>query len=160
MKSKTKNTIALAVFVVISELAGVVGSLFTVRAIPAWYAGLTKPALNPPAWVFGPVWTLLYALMGVAAFLIWVQAESRERTRALRIFALQLILNAAWSIIFFGLENPGLAFADIIFLWLAIVWTTAAFYKISRTAAYLLLPYIVWVSFAVYLNYSIWRLNV
>lgn len=126
-----------------------------------WYAELVKPALNPSAWVFGPVWTTLYALMGVALWLIWIKAaaEPVARRRALSVFSIQLFLNAIWSIIFFGLKNPGWALIDIILLWFVIVWTMFVFYKISRLTAYLLVPYILWVSFASYPNYSIWILN-
>ena len=138
-----------------------------------WYDMLYKPALNPPDWVFSPAWTILYVLMGIAAFLIWKEyskltlsevegsvSSGRKRTRiALAIFGLQLFLNAIWSVIFFGLRSPGWAFVDIIALWLAIICTIIVFYKISRPAAWLLLPYILWVSFASYLNYSIWILN-
>lgn len=157
---RINNFFKLVLAIVISELAGVIGSLFTFSAIPTWYAGLAKPALNPPSWLFGPVWTTLYALMGIAAFLIWKNGwEKKDVKAALGIFGLQLVLNAVWSIIFFGLKSPGWAFLEIILLWLAIAWAIVLFYKISRAAAYLLLPYILWVSFAAYLNYSIWALN-
>ncbi len=157
---KISNPIKLIIAVVVSELAGIIGSVFTVPAIPMWYATLVKPALNPPAWIFGPVWTTLYALMGVAAFLVWKKGwEKKEVKTALGIFGIQLVLNTLWSVIFFGLHSPGVALVDIIFLWLAILATIVAFAKISRAAAWLLAPYILWVSFAVYLNYSIWVLN-
>jgi tryptophan-rich sensory protein len=157
---KINNLSKLVISIVLSELAGVIGSIFTISAIPTWYATLTKPALNPPAWIFGPVWTTLYILMGVAAFLIWKNGLERKDVKvALSIFGVQLILNAFWSIVFFGLHSLVWALASIIVLWLLIVWTIAAFYKISRPAAYMLLPYIAWVSFAMYLNYAIWALN-
>jgi benzodiazapine receptor len=157
---KINNTFKLIIAVVVSELAGIIGSIFTISVIPNWYAGLVEPALNPPAWVFGPVWTTLYALMGIAAFLVWKAGWERKEVRmALKVFGLQLFLNAIWSIIFFGLHNPGWALVDIVALWLSIIWTIAVFYKISKPAAYLFLPYILWVSFALYLNYSIWILN-
>ncbi len=164
---KVNNFFKLVIAIVVSELAGVIGSMFTISAIPNWYSTLAKPALNPPSWVFGPAWTTLYALMGVALFLIWKQHSNiLENVRMLRIwrigivvFFIQLFLNALWSIIFFGLHSPGWALIDIAALWLAIVWATAVFYKISKPAAYLLVPYILWVSFASYLNYSIWVLN-
>lgn len=146
--------------IAICELAGIIGSLFTVQAIPTWYADLAKPALNPPSFVFGPVWTVLYALMGIAAFLVWKKSKGNKSAKpALIIFGIQLALNAAWSIIFFGMQSPGLALVDIILMWIAIIATIFAFNKISRTAALLLLPYLLWVSFAMYLNYSIWLLN-
>ena len=157
---KINNTLKLIIAIVVSELAGIVGSVFTVSAIPNWYAGLVKPALNPPSWVFGPVWTTLYALMGVAAFLVWKNDWEKKAVKTtLGVFGIQLFLNATWSIIFFGLHNPGWASVDIVALWLAIVWTMVVFSKISKPAAYLLVPYLLWVSFASYLNYSIWVLN-
>ncbi len=159
---KVSNFFKLVIAIVVSELAGVIGSVFTISAIPTWYAGLVKPALNPPAWVFGPAWTTLYALMGISLFLIWKSDPSvapKERRRGGILFFVQLFLNAAWSIIFFGLQSPGLALVDIALLWFAIVWTIVMFYKISKQAAYLLVPYLLWVSFAMYLNYAIWTLN-
>ena len=151
----------LIVSVGVAELAGVVGSIFTAAAIPAWYAGLAKPPLTPPNGVFAPVWTTLYLLMGVALFIVWAGGarKPREQRQAFFVFALQLALNVLWSLLFFGLENPGAGFIIIISLWLAILATILAFHKLSRLAAYLLVPYILWVSFAIYLNYSIWALN-
>jgi len=152
--------IKLIIAIVISELAGGVGSLITISAIPTWYATLAKPALNPPSWIFGPVWTTLYLLMGIAAFLIWNKGWDRKDVqKALGVFLLQLALNAIWSVIFFGLHSPFWAFVDIVLMWLAIISTMALFYRISRPAMWLLLPYILWVSFAAYLNYSILALN-
>lgn len=146
--------------IVISEAAGIIGSVFTTPAIVTWYATLARPALNPPNWIFAPVWTTLFALMGVAAFFVWRKGLGRKDVKiALAIFIGQLVMNTLWSIIFFGLHNPGLAFMEIIFLWLAILATIIAFYRISRPAAYLLLPYILWVTFAGYLNFMLWRLN-
>ena len=157
---KISSFLKLIITIVICELAGGVGSLFTMSAIPAWYVTLAKPVLNPPSWIFGPVWTTLYLLMGVAAFLVWNKGSDRKDVRkALYVFLLQLVLNAAWSIIFFGLHSPLWAFVDIIAMWLAVVWTMTLFYKISKPAMWLLVPYILWVSFAAYLNYSIWMLN-
>ena len=150
----------LIITIVVSELAGVIGSIFTTPSIAGWYAGLVKPTLNPPAWVFGPVWTVLFALMGVAAFLVWEKGLNRKDVRiSLGIFIGQLVLNTLWSIIFFGLHSPGSALIEIIFLWLAILIMMIVFAKISRPAAWLLVPYILWVSFAGYLNFSIWQLN-
>ncbi len=147
-------------------MAGVIGALFTTPAVQSsWYTELIKPALNPPAWVFGPVWTTLFLLMGIAAFLIWREWDNGSPSTKLRvkialaIFIGQMVLNTLWSIIFFGLHSPGGALIEIVFLWLAILATIIAFAKISRLAAWLLLPYILWVSFAMYLNYAIWILN-
>jgi len=157
---KINNTFKLIIAIVVSELAGIIGSVFTTSSIAGWYAGIVKPALNPPAWVFGPVWTTLFALMGIAAFLIWKKGLDRRDVKiALGIFIGQLVLNTLWSIIFFGLHSPGSALIEIIFLWLAILATIVAFYKISKPAAWFLVPYIAWVSFAGYLNYAIWALN-
>ena len=157
---KINNTLKLIIAIVVSELAGIIGSVFTTPSIAGWYAGIVKPALNPPSWVFGPVWTTLFALMGISAFLIWKKGLDRRDVKiALGIFLGQLVLNTLWSIIFFGLHSPGGALIEIIFLWLAILATIIAFAKISRSAMWLLLPYILWVSFAGYLNYSIWMLN-
>ncbi len=155
VKSKARLAIAIA----ISECAGILGSVFTSSKIPNWYATLAKPALNPPGWIFGPVWTTLYALMGITAFIVWEKGLERADVRkALQVFGLQLLLNTSWSIVFFGLQNPKLAFANIVAMWLAIAWTMMLFRKISKKASWLLLPYILWVSFAGYLNYSIWML--
>ncbi len=160
MHTTFHNASKLIVSIVISELAGIVGSVFTAPSVASWYPELTKPAINPPAWVFGPVWTTLFALMGIAAFLVWRKGLQRKDVRvALAIFIGQLILNTLWSIIFFGLHSPGGAFVEVVFLWLSILATIVAFSKISKPAAWLLVPYIAWVSFAVYLNYSIYALN-
>lgn len=157
---KINNTFKLIIAIVVSELAGIIGSVFTTPSIAGWYAGIVKPALNPPAWVFGPVWTTLFVLMGISAFLIWKKGLERKDVKiALGIFIGQLILNTLWSIIFFSLHSPAGAFFELIFLWLAILATMIAFAKISRPAMWLLLPYILWVSFAGYLNFNIWQLN-
>ena len=158
---KINNFFKLVIAIGVSLGAGVIGSFFTAPAVQSgWYIGIVKPALNPPAWVFGPVWTTLFALMGIAAFLVWKKGLDRRDVKiALGIFLGQLVLNTFWSIIFFGLHSPGGALIEIVFLWLAIRSTIVAFYKISKPAAWLLVPYILWVSFAMYLNYSIWMLN-
>ncbi|MDO8499571.1 MAG: TspO/MBR family protein [bacterium] len=157
---KIQNPIKLIITIITSELAGIIGSVFTTPSITGWYAGIIKPVLNPPAWVFGPVWTTLFALMGVAAFIVWKKGLDRRNVKiALGIFIGQLVLNTLWSIIFFGLHSPGGALVEIAFLWLAILATIIAFYKISKPAAWLLVPYILWVSFASYLNFAIWSMN-
>lgn len=158
-KKSWRDWVGVIVAVVGCELAGGIGALFTTPSIPTWYAGLVKPALNPPAWVFGPVWTLLYAMMGVALFLVWRSARSKGKGMAYAFFGVQLALNTLWSIIFFGWHMTGAAFAEIMFLWLAIVATIISFHRISRTATLLLVPYLLWVSFAAYLNFSLWQLN-
>lgn len=124
-----------------------------------WYAALKKPAWNPPAWVFGPVWTTLYAMMAVAAWLVWKRGGFASQRRALLPFLVQLALNALWTPLFFGLRQPGVAFAEILLLWLAIAWSIAAFWRVDRMAAWLLWPYLAWVSFATVLNGALWRLN-
>lgn len=154
------NLFKLVAAIGVSELAGIIGSVFTAPAIEGWYAGIIQPELNPPSWVFGPVWTTLFALMGIAAFLVWKKGLNHRGVKiALGAFIFQLVLNTLWSIIFFGFQSPGAAFIEIIFLWLAILATIIAFAKVSKPAAWLLLPYILWVSFAAYLNYSIYVLN-
>lgn len=157
---KFNNLFKLALAIIVSELAGIIGSIFTAPSIPTWYVGIVKPSLNPPAWIFAPVWTTLFALMGIAAFLIWKKGLRRKEVKiALSIFVGQLALNTLWSIIFFGLHNPGAALIEIVFLWLAILVTIITFRRISKAAAWILLPYIIWVSFAAYLNLMIWMLN-
>ncbi len=149
----------------VSLSAGFIGSFFTMGAISTWYAGLVKPALNPPDWIFAPVWTTLYILMGISAFLIWRKySDSNKKVKrmikiALGVFTTQLILNASWSIIFFGYQSPFWGLVNIILLLIFIVWTMVLFYSISRPASYILIPYIAWVGFATYLNYAIYVLN-
>lgn len=162
---KIRNYIQLFFAVALSQSAGLLGAFFTASSVAVWYPTLVKPALNPPAWVFGPVWTALYVLMGVAAFMVWRVYEKSSGSKkhfariALALFALQLALNAWWSIIFFGQQQLGFALLEVVCLWLAIVATIYYFAKLSRTAAWLLVPYVLWVSFASYLNYSLWMLN-
>lgn len=154
------DILKLIVSIIISQLAGLIGATFTSRAIPTWYATLNKPTFNPPNWLFGPVWTALYLLMGISLFLVWQKGLYYNGVKiALIVFGIQLILNILWSILFFGLKSPLAAFIEIIILWLLILVTILTFYKISRAAAILLLPYILWVSFASILNFSLWRLN-
>ena len=124
-----------------------------------WYASLKKPAWNPPAWVFGPVWTALYTMMAVAAWLVWKRGGFAAQRRPLLLFLAQLALNAVWTPLFFGLHWPGAAFAEILLLWLTIVATIIAFRPVNRAAALLLWPYLAWVSFAAVLNFALWRLN-
>jgi benzodiazapine receptor len=145
----------------IPQVAGILGAVFTTSSISMWYATLERPSFSPPNWIFGPVWTTLYALMGIAAYLVWtnMRAMDREKKKALKLFAIQLVLNTLWSIIFFGQHNIGGALIEIVVLWCAIMSTIMAFAKVSRPAAWLLVPYILWVSFAAYLNYSFWIIN-
>jgi tryptophan-rich sensory protein len=141
-------------------LAGIIGSIFTTPSIDLWYSTLIKPALNPPSWVFAPTWTILYVLMGISMFLVWKKGFNRKDVKiALLIFITQLILNTLWSIIFFAVHSTDGALIEIVLLWFAILATIIAFAKISKLAAWLLVPYILWVSFASYLTYYIWVLN-
>jgi translocator protein len=155
-----KKAAGIVVSIVISELAGVLGALFTTPSIPGWYAGLVKPSFNPPNGVFAPVWTALYALMGLAVWLVYAKgAKKPEVKKALAVFAVQLVLNVLWSIVFFGAHAIFAAVVVIVLLWAAILWTILLFRGISRPAAYLLVPYILWVSFASVLTVSIYLLN-
>lgn len=138
---------------------GSLGGIFTVAEIPNWYAGLNKPFFNPPNWLFGPVWTLLYILMGISLYLIWKLSSSEERTRAIWLFSIQFVLNFFWSIIFFKYHLLGWAFVEIMAMWVFILLTILQFKQLSSWAAYLLMPYLLWVSFATILNASIWWLN-
>ncbi len=138
--------------------AGFVGSFFTVSSIPTWYAALNKPVFAPPNWVFAPVWTTLYILMGIALYLVWT-SKTQLKQHALNLFFVQLGLNVLWSIIFFGMKNPGLAFVEIIVLWIAIFLTIKSFLKINKLAAFLLYPYLTWVTIASFLNLFIVILN-
>ena len=140
--------------------ASAIGSFATVRAIPTWYKGLAKPSFNPPAWLFGPAWTVLYLVMAVAVWLVWKQGIGATGVKlALAVFLVQLILNALWSILFFGLRSPLAGLVDIVVLWLAILATIVLFFRVSVPAGVLLLPYIGWVTFAAVLNAAILRLN-
>lgn len=156
--SGARPWLALAGFVVACQLAGLIGIPFNERAIDSWYDTLDKPSFNPPSWVFGPVWTTLYLLMAVAAWLVW-RTDDRRRRTALTLFAVQLVLNAAWSPLFFGARLPGWALAEIAVLWLAVALTASWFWSIDRRAGALLVPYLAWVSFAAVLNAEIVRLN-
>lgn len=155
-RSAGRQVLALAGWLFVCFAASAVGSLFTPGE---WYASLQKPSWNPPNWIFGPIWITLYAMMALAAWLVWKRGGWHAQRRALALFLVQLALNAAWTALFFGLKNPGLAFAEIVVLWLAIAATLLAFRLVSRPAAWLLAPYLAWVTFAAFLNFTIWRLN-
>lgn len=157
--TSTRQAIGLAVSIVICFAAASIGSVFTNLSLPGWYAALTKPSWTPPAWVFGPVWSALYLAMAIAAWLVWRRSGFSAARGALTLFAAQLVLNVCWSAIFFGAHSPGLAFAEILLLWLMILGATMAFRPLSRLAAWLMVPYLIWVAFAATLNYSIWQLN-
>lgn len=156
-----KKAIRIIVFIVVCELAGIIGSIFTTPAIQGWYAGLTKPPFNPPNWIFAPVWTALYALMGISAFLVYEKKSvpGGAVRKALTVFAVQLVLNSLWSVVFFGAHMIFGAAVVIVVLWAMILATMVLFYGISKAAAYLLVPYFLWVSFATVLNISLYVLN-
>jgi tryptophan-rich sensory protein len=154
-----REAVGLVVAIAVCFGAAALGSVFTARSIPDWYATLAKPSWTPPGAVFGPVWTLLYLSMAVAAWLVWREQELAGKALPLGLFAVQLVLNAAWSVIFFGLQRPGAAFAEIVILWLAILATLVTFWRVSPVAGALLVPYQAWVTFAAALNFAIWRLN-
>jgi translocator protein len=158
-KLKMSRITRLIVSVAICQCAGFIGSFFTVSSIGNWYQTLVKPTFNPPGWLFGPVWIILYFMMGVSLYLIWVQWPLPGIKTVITVFGIQLLLNALWSILFFGLKLPSLAFIEIILLFIAIAVTLFLFLRISKPAALLLIPYLCWVGFASILNYSIWRLN-
>lgn len=152
--------VPLLIALVVPQVAGGIGALFTSSAIRTWYNTLQRPDFAPPNWVFGPVWTTLFILMGIASYIVWSAGWERSDVRvALIAFGIQLVLNVLWSVLFFGARNPGGALIEIIVLWIAIGATIFLFWRVSTTAALLLVPYILWVSFASFLNYSFWRLN-
>lgn len=155
------NTFKLLFSIFICQMAGIVGSVFTAPAITNWYANLNKPSFAPPNWLFAPAWIALYCLMGISLYLVWKLGwQKKETKKAIYVFAVQLILNSLWSFLFFGLQSPFFGFVGIIFLWLAILATIIVFYSLSKKAAFLLLPYILWVSIAALLNFSVWQLNI
>lgn len=158
---KKSEILKLAVSILIPLIAGFIGSIATISSIPTWYAALTKPAWAPPNWIFGPVWTTLFILMGIALFLVWRKGLWRQDVKiAISIFAVQLVLNVLWSVIFFGLQSILGGLIEIVFLWIAILATITAFYRISKAAGILLLPYIAWVTIASYLTYTVYLLNI
>jgi len=152
--------VKMIICVVICELIGISSGWATASSISEWYVTLEKPFFNPPNWIFAPVWTLLYALMGIAAALVWDKGIQRSDVKAaLGVFAIQLLLNAGWSLIFFGMRNPALALVEILLLLVVLFITIRMFWRIRNRAGALLLPYLIWVSFATILNGSIWYLN-
>ncbi len=149
------NYVYLIISILIAQAAGIIGSIFTVSSVKDWYTTLDKPAWNPPSWIFGPVWTTLYTLMGIASYLVWRKIDASGAKFALTLYGIQLGLNALWSILFFGLKQPGVAFAEIIILLLFIIITTVLFWRINSLAGALMIPYIAWVIFASYLNFTL-----
>lgn len=161
------NPLRLVISLGICYLVSIIGGVFTTSSVSEWYPLLNKPYFNPPNWVFGPVWFLLYTIMGIAFFIIWIKKSKLKKNNkenklinfAIYLFVIQLILNLFWSIIFFGFKNIFFAMIEIIILWIFILLTTIYFFKIKRIAGGLLLPYLLWVSFAVLLNIFIFLLN-
>lgn len=139
--------------------AGLIGSLFTSPAVKSWYTQINRPSWNPPAWLFAPVWTTLFILMGIAFYLIWSKKEGIQKKMAQKIYGVQLVLNILWSVFFFGMGDFWLAFGEILVLWVFILLTIVKFWKIDKNAGYLLVPYLLWVSFASFLNFTIASLN-
>ncbi len=156
---KLIDVVKLVVSIAVPLLAGVGSTVWTINSIPTWYASLNKPWFNPPNVVFAPVWTTLYLLMGVALFLIWRSARNRTRDTGIALFAAQLVVNVIWTFAFFGLQNTLYGLLSIIPLWILIAATIYQFYKVEKWAAYLLVPYIAWVSIATALNASVYLLN-
>lgn len=162
-----RNFLLIVGFILLAQSAGLIGSYFTFPTIDSWYNELAKPFFSPPPWIFGPIWTLLYTLMGIAAFLVFqkgkklkhVVGKKRQVKEALSVFVFQLALNSLWSIIFFGFKSPAWAFVEIILLWIVIAFTIQRFARVKITAALLLIPYILWVTFALMLNLAIVILN-
>lgn len=154
------NLLRLVASIALCEAAGVIGGIFTARSVKTWYRELEKPWFSPPSWIFGPVWITLYAMMGVALYLIWQKrTEVPGADLAIGVFMIQLLLNVAWSFFFFGLRSPLFGFIEIVFLWISIAATVVLFWKISTAPGALLVPYLIWVTFASVLTYSIWQLN-
>jgi tryptophan-rich sensory protein len=171
---KIQKPLKLVFLIILCEIIGSLGSIFTLPNITGWYANLAKPFFSPPNWLFGPVWTILFLLMGVAFYLI-LEAKNASKSKnknskanekyspqqktAITLFGIQFFFNVLWSYLFFGLKSPFLGFVGIIFLWLSIVVTIISFYQVSKKSAYLLVSYILWVSFAGILNFSVMILN-
>lgn len=149
----------LLVSIALPLAVGIIAGIFTTRAIPDWYATLNRPAFSPPNWIFGPVWTMLYLLMGISLYLVWSEEPSQVRTFAIAVFVIQLFLNFCWSFLFFRFRLIGVAAAEIILLWLAIVITLFLFYRVRPLAAWLNIPYLLWVTFAAILNSAFYKLN-
>lgn len=154
-----ESWVSLLPFVVVCFTAAGIGSLVTNSSVKTWYSQLNRPAWTPPNWIFAPVWTTLYLMMAISAWLVWRGWNWSAARFALVLFGIQLALNILWSVVFFGWRKVGPAFAEILLLWMMIIATTVAFYPLSLLAAWLLLPYVVWVAFASYLNFRIWQMN-
>jgi len=157
---KKKDLIKLLISIFAVAAAGAIGSVITSSSVATWYLSLPKPSFNPPSWVFGPVWTVLFLLMAIAAYLIWKKGWKRPEVRvALSLYSVQLVLNVLWTVLFFGYHNLAAAYVEVIILWFAIFLTIEFFRGISKAAAWLLLPYLLWVAFAAFLNFSLWNIS-
>ena len=154
-----RSLVGLGVWIGVCFGAAFISSVFTNPSVPTWYASLAKPSWTPPDCVFGPVWSALFLMMGLGAWLVWRQGGLTVASIPIALFMVQLGLNVAWSILFFGLRMPGLAFGEVMILWFAILATMIAFWRSTPIAGYLLLPYLIWVAFATGLNFAIWRMN-
>jgi len=154
-----RSVLGLVVCVVLCYGAAAIGAIFTTSAIPDWYSRIEKPPWTPPNWLFGPVWTMLYLTIAVAAWMVWSRERLTGNSVPLILFALQLVLNAAWSPIFFGLHMLGAALFEIVALWTLALATTVAFWRVTPMAGALMLPYLSWLAFALSLNFAIWRMN-
>jgi translocator protein len=151
--------IKLVISIGLPLAAGAIAGMFTAKAVPEWYATLNQPSFNPPNWIFGPVWTVLYILMGISLYMIWQTAPGQQRNLAMGVFLIQLLLNFGWSFLFFYFNRIGLALAEIIVMWCAILIMMVLFYRIKPLAAWINLPYLLWVTFATVLNLSYFKLN-
>lgn len=157
---KAGDIVKLIISIALPLAAGALGNIATMPAIPTWYQGLNKPAFNPPRGLFGPAWTLLYILMGIALFFVWCKGFNKPGVKlALLVFLIQLVLNVIWSFLFFGLRSPLAGLIEIVVLWLAILFTLILFFRVSVPAGVLLLPYLGWVTFATVLNAAIVTMN-
>jgi tryptophan-rich sensory protein len=157
---KIEKSKLLVASILLTQLAGFIGSTATTPAIPTWYESLNKPVFNPPNWIFAPVWITLYTLMGVSLYLVWKKGiKDKVSLKGVWYFLIHLVVNSYWSIVFFGQKNLGFGFVVIVTLWLMIAYLINFFFKIDKKASYLLYPYFLWVSFALVLNFSIWQLN-
>jgi tryptophan-rich sensory protein len=152
---KIKKPKLLLLSILLTEGSGIIGSFATQSSVATWYQTINRPGFTPPSWLFAPVWTTLFLLMGIALYLVWV----RKEMRLVKLFIIHLGFNVLWSYLFFGLQNPGLALIEIIFLVLFVAYLTYSFWKVHKWAGILLLPYLLWGTFATFLNFSIWRLN-
>lgn len=156
---KISHIIKLIISILLPLSVGAIAGMFTAQAVPTWYASLNRPSFNPPNWVFGPVWTFLYILLGFSFFLIWKLENSKQRNLAIWAFSIQLLLNFIWSFLFFYFNMIGIALIEIIFLWLSIVFMLYSFYRINHLSAFINIPYLLWVTFATILNAGYYFLN-